>query len=134
MSYYSCVFIQCEEDAFDLFKIALTETSGTGYKPDSIKCHTNEGITLYTIVWYDVFWYSHFNFVRVFEKVMDKLETMGDVGGYGFKFIQLGEDNRTWERQNDQWENCCGELELVISVRLPDFYEEINFKDVIIYE
>lgn len=96
MGYYSEVAIKCEEKAYEKFKRVVEETET---KPSTIYKDRDE----YILYWGWVKWQDWYTGIQSFIKIMDWLdEHENNDGGYGYKFLRLGEEGADVEsRTND---------------------------------
>lgn len=125
MGYYSDVTIRCEEEAYKEFKQTWKEQM---FKPTRIYENKADGKTQYTVCWDGLKWYDYFPEVQAINEVMKWLdaEERCDTEGYGYKFIQIGEDNATVENWNERGDCIFTDFYIVIDLNLPSERIEIE--------
>lgn len=118
MGYSSEVAIKCEEKAYELFKQVFTEEE-LYIKPDKIYKDGDD----YILYWKWIKWYEDYEGVNAIENVMFDLDDCGNKdGGYGYKFIRLGEDDMDIETSENDVDI---ELWIVRKIDIPCGLEEI---------
>lgn len=118
MGYRSEVAIKCEEKAFELFKSVFAKEE-LYIKPDNIYKDEND----YILYWDWVKWCDDYEGVKEITNVMCDLDDHGNEdGGYGYKFIRLGEDDNDVETSSNDWSI---ELWMIRKIDIPDGLEEI---------
>ena len=117
MSFYSDVYIACEEEAYEKFKQVYTQHD---FMPTSIRINQN---TEYLLHWSWVKWYDDFPEVQAITKEMKNLND-NEEDGVAYKFIKLNEDNTIETEANEQgwniFENTCG----TVTIDLGTFEED----------
>lgn len=119
MGYRSEVAIKCEEKAYELFKQVFTEKE-LYIAPDKIYKDGDN----YILYWDWIKWYEEYKGVKAIEDVMIDLDDHGNKdGGYGYKFMRLGEDDEDTETSSNDWDI---ELWMIRKIDIPDGLEEVK--------
>lgn len=119
MGYRSEVAIKCEEKAYELFKQVFTEEE-LYIAPDKIYKDGDD----YILYWDWIKWYEEYDGVKAIEDVMLDLDDHGNKdGGYGYKFMRLGEDDEDTETSSNDWDI---ELWMIRKIDIPDGLEEVK--------
>lgn len=115
MSYYSDIYLQCGEQAFEKIKQAVINDD---IKPTDVYCTDRNENRLYYLIWLEVRQDAIIEANNLFSTLteLDKLEDEG----MKYRLITIGEDNKTSVRSNDDDYLIC-DMDLTVSVDIP-FY------------
>lgn len=95
MGYISNVKILCEEKAYQMIKESMEKynrKNNDNFVPDCIE--KKGDLTL--LSFYDLKWYHNYEDIKSVEDVLNTLiRDYDEKDGYGFKKIEIGEDNAT---------------------------------------
>lgn len=114
MGYRSDVSIICKEKAFENFKKAWEEVD---FRPDRILKNDDA----YFLIWEWVEWYEDYPDVDKIIEVMNDLDEQTD-DEYGYSMIEIGEDNYTDERGNQDFDGFY----VVVQANVPEGMAEIE--------
>jgi len=135
MGYRSEVTVMCGEKAYEMIKQSIeqynaTSKSSYNFVPHNVEFR-NDGNEVYTYLlkWHDVKWYHDYSDVSSVESVLNELcsDKYSNKDGYGFKKIEIGEDNATIECSNEAGEEYGYEFYVQCSMSQPDGFREFDF-------
>lgn len=119
MGYRSEVAIKCEEKAYKLFEEVFLERE-LYIMPDKIYKDGDD----YILYWEWAKWYECYEGVQAIIDVMNDLDDCGNKdGGYGYKFMRIGEDDNDTETRSNDWNI---ELWMIRKIDIPDELEELE--------